>query len=485
MRLGAWAGMVAVLLGSAALADAPRLVRSEPADGSKGAAVNVGAVRFVFDRDMKQGQWTLAVSPKGEFPPMAAEGSARWLDARTFVLPVAELNPGVTYALQLNSESRQGFRAADGSPLPVTTVVFTTAAGEAAPEAPSVKAPRADGEAVTAEALQGEWRHKGRSIEVMIRFGPGTRYERIDEASGGKKMFAGHFRVENGVLVAPGEDTEDGESRFQLKMEGPGRLTLTDSKGARLTVTRVASAPAAAAEDTPVPETTPAQLDLTGSWRHCGDGFEVVMTFGAGGEWSQTVQDKRGRKTALGRYAIEKGWLVVRPAETDETIQFRPRLKDANTLELTDESGKAKTFARVAQAAPAAPAAEAGAGASIVGEWLFRNEEMELRAVFNKDGTFASVSRTGEGTERSRGRYRLANGLLTLEPEGEEAERLQFRVRLVDANTLELTDEDGDGVQMVRQRGGASAPGAPGGEDRVTPAPQSKRNKSLADEAGE
>jgi len=110
-----------------AFADAPRLLKSVPADGASAVPTDVGKVIFFFDRNMKMNTWSLITSPKGVFPPMIAQDEP-WLDPVTFELKIERLKPNTTYAIQLNSETRNGFQTAeDQVPLPITTIIFTTA----------------------------------------------------------------------------------------------------------------------------------------------------------------------------------------------------------------------------------------------------------------------------------------------------------------------------------------------------------------------
>ena len=115
------------LLFSTVLAAPPALVRSEPADGAKGVSTSVGVLRFWFDKNMKQNSWTFWQSDKAEFPAMKDADDAPWRDPRCIELQVGKLKPGTTYAVQLNSASKQGFRSAQGDePLPPTVISFTT-----------------------------------------------------------------------------------------------------------------------------------------------------------------------------------------------------------------------------------------------------------------------------------------------------------------------------------------------------------------------
>ena len=109
-----------------ALAAAPRLVRSEPANGAPAVALDVRVIRLHFDQDM-QDSHTLWRAPDGTIPPLDPAGIV-WRTPRSLEIPLAALKPATRYALQLNSPRRQGFRSAAGLPLPITTVAFRTAA---------------------------------------------------------------------------------------------------------------------------------------------------------------------------------------------------------------------------------------------------------------------------------------------------------------------------------------------------------------------
>lgn len=132
IRLAIIAFVVSVV--ATADADPPRLLRSSPADGATNVALDVGVVRLIFDRDMRPDSYTCWKSPQGPFPPPVKEAPARWIDARTFELPIQRLQAETEYFIQLNADDRQGFRAAgEDTPLPITTIRFKTAADKPAP----------------------------------------------------------------------------------------------------------------------------------------------------------------------------------------------------------------------------------------------------------------------------------------------------------------------------------------------------------------
>jgi len=110
--------------------EAQKLVRSEPADGVRDVRLDIGVVRLHFDVDMKTNGWSFCRTKKGAFPPPEGDNSMPWRNSKLCELRIGKLNPGTTYAIQLNSDRKKGFCAAsNGTPLPVTVVVFTTAAG--------------------------------------------------------------------------------------------------------------------------------------------------------------------------------------------------------------------------------------------------------------------------------------------------------------------------------------------------------------------
>lgn len=121
--------LVALLLAaSSAQAGAPRIARSDPADGAKGVSVDVGALQITFDQDMAAGSHSICTVPGAKFPPLRLKGSP-WRNARTYVLTLNRLAPNTTYTVQLNGPQKQGFRSAAGAPLPVTRITFTTGPG--------------------------------------------------------------------------------------------------------------------------------------------------------------------------------------------------------------------------------------------------------------------------------------------------------------------------------------------------------------------
>ncbi|MEI6914577.1 MAG: DUF6705 family protein [Armatimonadota bacterium] len=95
--------------------------------------------------------------------------------------------------------------------------------------------------------------------------------------------------------------------------------------------------------------------------------------------------------------------------------------------------------------------AESSAEASkFVGVWLFQNENTLIKATFTKAGRFTQTTRTAEGEENTQGKYSIVSDKLVARPDGSK-DPLRFNFRFIDNNQLELTDDAGLGVRMVRQ----------------------------------
>jgi len=202
-----------------ALADAPRLERSEPANGSVDVKPDVGILRLVFDRDMKQNSWTLWGSDLGKLPPFEQNNAAPWRDSKVFELHVGALTPGTTYAIQLNSPTRQGFQAQDGTALPITVLTFTVARGENA-----------------GPSLVGTWLFRDAEMEISATFLENGTFTRTVRSEEGVEQGKGTYRWEGGRLYVRPEDDEPLE--FALRFVDADTLELTEEDGSGLQFAR-------------------------------------------------------------------------------------------------------------------------------------------------------------------------------------------------------------------------------------------------------
>jgi beta-lactamase regulating signal transducer with metallopeptidase domain len=101
----------------------PHLNETNPKQGARGVSADLKEIRVTFDRDMRTGMsWT---GGPPFFPPIDQTRKARWINARTCVLPV-NLEEGRYYRLGINSSSHRNFRSARGISAPPVALYFTT-----------------------------------------------------------------------------------------------------------------------------------------------------------------------------------------------------------------------------------------------------------------------------------------------------------------------------------------------------------------------
>jgi len=123
-------GVMSFLTG-AALATAPRVAETVPADGAADVDPATRQILVTFDSAMKTDTYSVVQTTEGEFPELIGDEPIAFKNDKTLVLHV-KLAPGKAYAFGLNSTKRQGLKAADGTPLPPTVIRFRTAGGGAA-----------------------------------------------------------------------------------------------------------------------------------------------------------------------------------------------------------------------------------------------------------------------------------------------------------------------------------------------------------------
>lgn len=102
----------------------PRIVKTVPEAGATDVEPGQKNITITFDRDMGKGMsWT----GNDWMPGAQQQQTARWINARTCVLPVV-LESGNYYRVGINSTSFQNFRSAGGNgvPVPPTAVWFAT-----------------------------------------------------------------------------------------------------------------------------------------------------------------------------------------------------------------------------------------------------------------------------------------------------------------------------------------------------------------------
>ncbi len=209
-----------------AFAEAPRLERSEPANGATDVKPDVGVLRLVFDRAMKQDSWTLWTSEQGKLPPLEEGNNAPWRSPRVFELRVGAMVSGTTYALQLNSPTRQGFQAQDGTALPITVLVFTVAHGEDA-----------------GLSLVGTWLFRDAEAEIVATFLEDGTFTRIVKTEEGVEKGKGTYKWAGGRLHVRPEDDEPLEFALCFIDANTLELTEEDGNGLRFERQQVAKKP--------------------------------------------------------------------------------------------------------------------------------------------------------------------------------------------------------------------------------------------------
>lgn len=105
------------------MATGPQIVSTTPKNGATDVGADVAQISVTFDRDMQQGMSWTGGPPL--FPPMDEGRAARWVDARTCVLPV-KLAKGSYYRVGINSSSHRNFRSTEGAPAAPSAIYFVT-----------------------------------------------------------------------------------------------------------------------------------------------------------------------------------------------------------------------------------------------------------------------------------------------------------------------------------------------------------------------
>ena len=106
----------------------PRVVSAKPDDGEADVDPATRELRVTFDQDMSHD--SMSILGDGPTFPADPAGEARWVDARTLVLPL-KLKPGRDYELSLNGGRFQGFRNTRGQPTVPYPIRFRTGDGTA------------------------------------------------------------------------------------------------------------------------------------------------------------------------------------------------------------------------------------------------------------------------------------------------------------------------------------------------------------------
>ncbi len=112
------------LVPGAALAGAPKVVATFPANGATDVDPATEVISVTFDTAMQAGRWSWVYESKDSFPDMAGEPSYS-PDRKTCLLPV-KLASGKTYVIWINSKAFNNFRSEAGVPAGPYKLTFST-----------------------------------------------------------------------------------------------------------------------------------------------------------------------------------------------------------------------------------------------------------------------------------------------------------------------------------------------------------------------
>lgn len=108
-----------------ALDEGPHVIKSVPADGTRGLEPGTLDLVITFSEPMRPGQASIMTPPAG--PHLKIIGSPRWKDPRTFVVPIM-LAPETTYQVGINTGQEKRFvSAGDGTAATPMEFTFSTA----------------------------------------------------------------------------------------------------------------------------------------------------------------------------------------------------------------------------------------------------------------------------------------------------------------------------------------------------------------------
>jgi hypothetical protein len=153
---------------AASAAAAANVARTEPANGAKDVALDVGVVTIHFDQRPTVA-YGFSRAPEGEFPPLAGKAAVSWADATTMAIKVQRLKPATPYAFILKPQGGEG-----------TLVQFTTVGGEA-PVEPVQPPPPPPEKPAAKPTLIGLWESEGDKSHWEFKADGTITYSRPEE----------------------------------------------------------------------------------------------------------------------------------------------------------------------------------------------------------------------------------------------------------------------------------------------------------------
>jgi WD40-like Beta Propeller Repeat len=431
MRFGVLAALslLAILMfvgGPVIAEDPPRLLATNPVDGSQGVPTRLGGVVFVFDRAMSVDSQSLVLSERGEFPPIS--GTGEWMNERTFFLRVKDLVAGKTYAMGLNNARHRGFRSADGSPLAPTSMTFTV--GEAGPvilgTEPNIGATGID------PATDRIVVHFSEAVKAgpmsLVRVANTTPLPYVAD----RKPYLENPKT----LIIP--VALAGNTTYGVGVNGPSRSAFVTAAAGKpyLPMNLVfTTGPAKAA---------PPATGLTGQWQARSEEGEIGLLLNADGTYRYAARSPEGMESARGTWRVEGDKLRITEEGAGEPLLVPFRQEGADHLAIQIDGAWIRLTradgTKEPDAAPAAPA--------LPGRWHMKSGADEMFLLLGTDGRYVYRARSAEGSESASGTWSAEEATLIISEEG-AAEPLRVPFKLIDSATLEIRIE-GQTVRLSR-----------------------------------
>jgi hypothetical protein len=247
------------------------VVDTVPQNGARNVPPGEQEIVITFSHPVKMNSWSFVETGAGAFPEVLANPEFR--DPTVCVLKV-RLEPGTTYSLGLNSETRTGFKLAEDESVPLHPYVLTfsvareagvtldTTSGPSldtttpqpqpaptptpapAPTTAPTPPPASTFQAGGDPGLVGIWLYRSAEEEVVVRLDPDGRYYVRTRSATGTEETRGSYAVQGGVIHGRSESGEAGQYPYQFLDRDTLQLDLsTEVEGVLLQMVRVGSVP--------------------------------------------------------------------------------------------------------------------------------------------------------------------------------------------------------------------------------------------------
>lgn len=247
------------------------VVDTVPPNGAQNVPPGEQEIVITFSHPVKMNSWSFVETGAGAFPEVLANPEFR---GPTVCVLRVRLEPGTTYSLGLNSETRSGFKLAEDESVPLHPYVLTfsvarqagvtldTTAPQPTPQpaptpAPApqptptpqptpapVPQPAPSFQAGGDPGLVGIWLYRSAEEEVVVRLDPDGRYYVRTRSATGTEETHGSYAVQGGVIHGRSESGEAGQYPYQFLDRDTLQLDLSSElEGVRLQMVRVGSVP--------------------------------------------------------------------------------------------------------------------------------------------------------------------------------------------------------------------------------------------------